>query len=80
MPKHRATPIMIPKALQQKAQPPPAEAATATTAVQRRPVPSSGLASFMLRDYSDDEIVAELMHLGIMFFGTTRRFEKTKAQ
>ena len=32
----------------------------------------------MLRDYSDDEIDAELRHLGILFYGTTRRFENNK--
>ena len=32
----------------------------------------------MLRDYSDDEIDAELRHLGILFYGTTRRYEKNK--
>jgi hypothetical protein len=32
----------------------------------------------MLRDYSDDEIDAELRHLGILFYGTTCRFEKNK--
>ena len=32
----------------------------------------------MLRDYSDDEIDAELRHLGILFYGTTRRSEKNK--
>ena len=32
----------------------------------------------MLQDYSDDVINAELRHLGILFYGTTRRFEKNK--
>jgi len=32
----------------------------------------------MLRDYSDDEKDAELRHLGILFYGTTRRFENNK--
>ena len=32
----------------------------------------------MLRDYSDDEIDAELRHLGILFYGTTRMFDKNK--
>ena len=76
MPKHRATSIMIPKTLPPKATPPPAKAAATTTAVQRRLVPSTGWTYSMLRDYSDDEIDAELKHLGILFFGTTRRFEK----
>ena len=71
MPKHRATPIVIPKTL------PPTEAAT-TTAVERRLAPSTGLTASMLQDYSDDEIDAELRHLGILFYGTTRRFEKNK--
>ena len=73
MPKHRATPIMIPKTLPPKALPPAKAAASA--AVERRLVPSTGLTSSMLRDYSDDEIDAELRHLGILFYGTTRRFE-----
>ena len=32
----------------------------------------------MLRDYSDEEIDAELRHLGIVFYGTTRKFEQNK--
>ena len=32
----------------------------------------------MLRDYSDDEIDADLRHLGILFYWTTRRFGKNK--
>ena len=67
---------MIPKTLPPKALPP--SKAAATTAVQRRPVPSTVLTSSMLRDYSDDEIDAELRHLGILFYGTTRRFENNK--
>ena len=73
IPKHRASPFMIPATLPPKALPP--SKAAATTAVQRRPVPSTVLTSSMLRDYSDDEIDAELRHLGILFYGTTRRFE-----
>ena len=76
MPKHRASPIMIPNTRPPKALP-PAKAAAAT-AVQRRLVPSTGLTSSMLRDYSDDEIDAELRHLCLLFYGTTRRFEKHK--
>ena len=30
----------------------------------------------MLRDYSDEEIDAELRHLGIPFYETTSRFEQ----
>ena len=60
---------MIPKTLQPKA---------AAAAVERRLVPSTGKTPSMLRDYSDDEIDAELRHLGILFYGTTRRFEKNK--
>ena len=71
MPKHRATPIMITKTL------PPATA-SATTAVQRRPAPSTGLTTSMLRYYNNDEIDAELKHLGIPFYGTTRRFDHNK--
>ena len=63
--KHRASPFMIPATLPPKALPP--SIAAATTAVQRRPVPSTVLTSSMLRDYSDDEIDAELRHLGILF-------------
>ena len=56
---------------------PPAKAASAAAAaVERRPVPSTGLTASMLRDYSDEEIDAELRHLGIVFYGTTRKFEK----
>ena len=60
---------MIPKTLQPKA---------AAAAVERRLVPSTGLTASMLQDYSDDEIDAELRHLGILFYGTTRRFENNK--
>ena len=66
-PNHRATIITIPKTLQPKA---------AAAAVERRLVPSTGLTASMLQDYSDDEIDAELRHLGILFCGTTRRFDK----
>ena len=78
MPKHRATPIMILKTLPPKAQPPPAKAAAETTTVQRRYVPSTGLTSSMLQDYSKDKKYAELRHLGILLYGTTRRFENNK--
>ena len=44
--------------------PPPA---TATAAIQRGPVPPTGLTTSILRDYSDDEVDAELSHLGIAF-------------
>ena len=60
---------MIPKTLQPKA---------AAAAVERRPVPSAGLTASMLQAYSDDEIDADLRHLGILFYGTTRRFENYK--
>ena len=35
------------------------------TAFERRPIPHGGLALAVLRDYSDDEIDAELRHLRI---------------
>ena len=55
---------------------PPAKAASAAAAaVERRLVPSTGLTASMLRDYSDEEIDAELRHLGILYSGTTRRPE-----
>ena len=76
IPKHRALPIMIPKTLPPKALPP--SKAAATTTVQRRLVRSTGLTSSMMPDYSDAEIDAELRHLGILFYGTTRRFGKNK--
>ena len=58
---------------------PPAKAASAAAAtVEGRPVPSTGLTTSKIRDYSDEEIDAELRHLGILFYGTTRRFEKNK--
>ena len=79
MPKHRATPIMIPKTLPPKYQHPPAKAAaTTTTTVQRRPVPSTGLTSSMLRDYSKKRIDEDLRHLGKLFYGPTCRFENNK--
>ena len=80
MPKHRAPPSMIPKTLPPKALPPATAAALAApaTAVGRRLVPSTGLTSSMLRDYSDDEIDADLRHLGILFYWTTRRFGNNK--
>ena len=68
-PKHTATPIMIPKTSLKKA---------AAAAVERRPAPSAGSTASMLQDYSDDEINAGLRHLGILFYGTTRRFEKQR--
>ena len=55
---------------------PPAKAASA--AIERRPVPSTGLTASMLRDYRDEEIDAELRHLGIVLYGTTRRSDKNK--
>ena len=67
---------MIPLTLPPKALPP--SKAAATTTVQRRLVRSTGLTSSMIPDYSDDEIDAELRHLGILFYGTTRRFGKNK--
>ena len=57
---------MIPRTLQPKAKPkaapPPAGAAAS---VERRPIPQGGLTLAVLRDYSDDEIDAELRHLRI---------------
>ena len=79
MPKHRATPIMIPKTLPPKYQHPPAKAAaTTTTTVQRRPVPSTGLTSSMLRDDSKNRKDEDLRHLGKLFYGPTCRFENNK--
>ena len=60
MPKHRAIPIMIPNTLQPKA---------AAAAVEPLLVPSTGLTASMLQDYSDEEIDAELRHLGILYSG-----------
>ena len=51
---------MIPRTL-----PPKAHAASAS--VERRPVPQGGLALSILPDYSDDEIDAELRHLGLYY-------------
>ena len=78
MPKRRETPSMTPKTVIIPKTLPPAKAAAAATAVQRRPVPSTGLTTSMLRDYSDVKIDAGLRHLGILYYETTRRFENNK--
>ena len=44
-------------------------------AAQRRPVPPAGLNLEHLRDYSNDEIDAELRHLGLSCTGATTRYE-----
>ena len=88
IPKHRAAPIMIPKTLQPRPPPfkatlsepplpPPATAAVAAS-IQRRPAPPTGLTASILQGYSDDEVDAELRHLGISFTGTTPRYVKNK--
>ena len=71
---------MIPKTLPPKYQHPPAKAAatTTTTTVQRRPVPSTGLTSSMLRDYSKKRKDEDLRHLGKLLYGPTCRFENNK--
>ena len=56
--------------------PPPATAAAAPT--QRRLVPPAGLTTSILRGSSDDEVDAELRHLGISFTGITNRLENHK--
>ena len=54
---------MIPKTLPPKAKPAATPPTTAmATAFERRPIPHGGLALAVLRDYSDDEIDAELRH------------------
>ena len=87
IPKSRAAPIMIPKTLPPRPPPlkatlsepplpPPATAAAAS--IQRCLVPPTGLTSSILQGYSDDEVDAELRHLGISFTGTTPRYVKNK--
>ncbi len=46
----------------------------AAAAVVRRPVPREGLAMYDLRDYTDDELHAELRSLGIAFPADTSTF------
>ena len=48
-------------------------AAAATATIERRPVPQGGLALSILRNYSDDEIDAQLRHLGLNYTRNTRR-------
>ena len=87
IPKSRAAPIMIPKTLPPRppplkatlSEPPlPPPATAAASSIQRRLVPPTGLASAILRDYSDDEVDAELRHLGISFTRTTTKHDKNK--
>ena len=46
----------------------------AASAVERRPVPREGLAMYDLRDYTDDEIDAELRAFGIAFTADSSTF------
>ena len=47
---------------------------TSASTVQRRPVPPTRLTLSALRDYHDDEVDAELRHLGLPFTRTTTRY------
>ena len=87
IPKHRAAPILIPQTLPPRPppliatlpeppRPPPATAAAAP--IQRLLVPPTGLTSSILRAYSDDEVDAELRHLGISFTRTTTKLENNR--
>ena len=59
-----------------KTSPPKAPPAADATAVEHRPVPQGGLTLSVLRDYSDDEIDAELRDLGINHPANLRRHAK----
>ena len=52
--------------------PPPTKA---TTTIQRRPAPPTALATSILRDDSNEEVDAEMRHLGISVTRTTTKLE-----
>ena len=59
-----------------KTSPPKAPPTADANAVEHWPVPQGGLTLSVLRDYSDDEIDAELRHLGINHPANLRRHAK----
>ena len=53
-------------------------ASAAAAALQRRPVPESGLTMEQPRDYTDDEVDVDLRYQGIPFTVVTQMFESTR--